>query len=90
LQIAFFFVSLHKNSTVMNPILLYPQNATQAKFFQESAEKQGVEMVHLPQKLLDDMEDWFFGAKLYELSKTAEFVSEDEMMALFDRKLNGK
>ena len=74
----------------MNPILLYPQNAAQAKFFCENAEKQGVEMVRLSNEMLEEMEDWFFGARLYELSKTTKLVSEEKMMALFDRKLNGK
>jgi len=71
----------------MNPILLYPQNAAQAKFFSESAEKQGVEMISLPNEMLEDMEDWLLGAKMYELSKNFKPVPMEEVKKLVAQKL---
>ncbi len=74
----------------MNPIILYPKNAAQAKYFRETAEKKDVEMIRIPKKTMEKIEDWFLGAKMYERSKSAKVVSEKKMMALFKRKLRGK
>jgi hypothetical protein len=75
----------------MNPILLYPQNPTQAKFFSDSAKSQGVEMFYLSDEVShEDIEDWFLGAKMQQLSKTAKVISNDELDATFNRLIADK
>ncbi len=74
----------------MNAILLHPQNAAQAKLFRETAEKQGVKMVSIPKKILEDFDDMIFGAKLQELSKKAKVVSREKVMKTFDKIINSK
>ena len=73
----------------MNPILLYPQNASQAKFFQETAEKKGIEMLHIPKEMLEDIDDMFFVAKAQELHKSpagTETVSRERIMEIINSK----
>jgi len=74
----------------MNPILLYPQNAAQAKFLRETAESKGVELINLPKEMLEEMEDWFLGAKMYERSKNPKLISNEELDATFERLIAGK
>ncbi len=71
----------------MNPILLYPKTAAQAKFFWETAEKNDVKIVRIPKKAMEEFEEWLFAEKLVSRSKTAEIVSRKKVMATFDRKL---
>jgi len=71
----------------MNPILLYPQNDTQAKFFRESAEKNGVEMVYISNEMLEDIDDIFFMAKTQQLHKSPEgmeTVSRERIMEIIN------
>lgn len=71
----------------MNPIILYPKNAAQAKIFRETAEKKGVEMVCIPKKAMADIEERVFAKKLVARSKNTKNVGRKKMMTLFDRKL---
>jgi hypothetical protein len=71
----------------MNPILIYPQNVAQVKFFREQAEKQGVEMERISKKLWEEIDDMLFTQKLVERSKNAKNVSRAKVMATIDRKI---
>jgi hypothetical protein len=75
----------------MNPIVLYPKNAEQAKFFKESAKSKDVEMLLLSKEFmncLEKMDDLCFAEKLVERSENTKNVSRKKMMALFNSKLN--
>jgi hypothetical protein len=65
----------------MNPILLYPQNAAQAKFFQENAEEKGVQMVNIPINIMEVIDDMLFANSIEEGMNTPE-VSEDEIFKI--------
>ena len=72
---------------IIEPILLYPKNAAQAKFFHDAAEKQGVEAARISRKFFEEMDDFLFTKKLIERSKNAKFVSEAEFEKMVERKL---
>jgi hypothetical protein len=38
-------------------------------------------------KALEDIEDWHLGARMYELSKSTKFVSEESIFKLINDKL---
>jgi len=71
----------------MNPILLYPQNATQAKIFRETAENTGVEMVSISKKLWEQIDEMLFAEKLVALNKDPKNVSESKFKKMVERKL---
>ena len=74
----------------MEPYLLYPQNAAQAKFFQEYAEKQGVGMVHISQKIWEEIDDMLFAEKMMERDKSTNIITHDELKATFKRLIEEK
>ena len=74
----------------MSPILLYPQNASQVKFFKETAQKEGVEMVRLPKKVWEDINEKLYAERLVSIRREAKFVSEEKLQATFDRILGRK
>ncbi len=43
----------------MNPVVLYPQNAMQARLLRVTADTTGMKMVKFSQKLLEEMEEHF-------------------------------
>jgi len=45
----------------MNPILLYPKDAENAKFLREAAEYTGANVVKLPEEILEKMDDFLYG-----------------------------
>jgi len=74
----------------MNPILLYPQNEAQAKFFSESAEKQGVGFMPISEKIWERFDEILFAEELVEIRRNHVPVSEKKIKDLFDRKLGRK
>jgi len=60
----------------MNPILLYPQNAEQVKFFRERAESKGVEITKLTKRQAEIIDDILFGESIMEGMKTPKVSRE--------------
>jgi len=73
----------------MIPFLLYPQNAAQAKSFQEYAEKQGVEMMRVSQAMWEEFDDMLFAERM-KARRTGKLVSEEKVRQLIKDKLAGK
>jgi hypothetical protein len=65
----------------MNPILIYPPNAAQAIFFQETAKKNGAEIVQLSKAQAEMIDDILFGESIEEAMKTPE-VSEEKIFEI--------
>ncbi|GHU85381.1 hypothetical protein FACS1894153_0490 [Bacteroidia bacterium] len=87
----FYFFCIFVKNLVMNPIVVYPKNAEQSKFFKDTAKSKGIEMVFLSKKFIKDLEELeesCFGKKLVERSETPKNISRKKMMALFNRKLS--
>ncbi len=74
----------------MNPIILYPKTAAQVKLLRKTAEEQGVEVVGIPQQLLEEIDDLLFIKQMVERDKTAKAISNEELDATFERLLNDK
>ncbi len=74
----------------MNAILLHPQNAAQAKIFRETAEKQGVRMVSISKKILEDFDNMLFAEKMVERDKSSKIVNHVELKATLNRLINKK
>lgn len=73
----------------MNPILLYPQNAADAKFFRECAEKRGAKPTSLSLKDLEKFDEIMF-AEYMKANETGITVPREEVDALFDSLIDGK
>ncbi len=71
----------------MNPIILYPKTAAQAKPFLKIAEEKDVEMLSVSKKIIEEFEEWLFAEKLITRSKTSKNVSRKKVMDTFERKL---
>jgi hypothetical protein len=69
----------------MNPILLYPQTATEAKFYQRTAESRGTEIVSIPKNILEKIDDYFFGMYLHDIRLKDEKVSREKVMKTIDK-----
>jgi len=74
----------------MNPILLYPQTAEQVKFFQEGAEKQGVGMISISEKIWERIDEIIFAEELVERRRNHVPVSREKVMATLDKIISGK
>jgi len=68
----------------MNPILLYPQNEAQTRFYQESAEKQGVKVTLDLKNIMEEIDDMLFARSIEEGMKTPE-VSEEEIFKILQQ-----
>jgi len=73
----------------MNPILLYPQNAADAKFFRETAENRGTKITKLSKEFWEELEDMLFFKEM-AAAETDVLVSEEEYKKVIARKLAGK
>ena len=71
----------------MTPILLYPKNEAQAKFFQNAARDNGAEVISFSEKELEWLDDFLFAQKLVERSKNFKEANEEEYEKLIARKL---
>jgi len=71
----------------MTPFLLYPQNAEQAKFFSENAEKQGVGFVPISKELLDKIDEMMFAEELVKIRRNAKLVPIEKVKKLIAKKL---
>jgi len=60
----------------MNPILLYPKDATQAKFFRETAESKGMGVTKLTKRQAEIIDDILFGESIMEGMKTPKVSRE--------------
>jgi hypothetical protein len=69
----------------MNPILLYPQTAEQVKFFQEGAEKQGVGMMSISEKIWERIDEIIFAEELVERRKNHVPISNEQLDSTFKR-----
>ena len=68
----------------MNPVILYPQNATQAKHLQEFAKKEGLEMGRVSQKAIEDLDNMLFAERM-KAAETGRLGTYDELKATFKR-----
>ena len=71
----------------MNPIVLYPKNVADVKFFHDIAEKRGVGMAQISKEVLDEIDDALFAQLLIERRKNFKSVSKEEYEKLIARKL---
>ena len=71
----------------MDPILLYPKNVADVKFFHDIAEKRGVGMAQLSTEYLEKLDDFLFAQKLEGRNKNFKEVTEEEYEKLIARKL---
>ncbi|MCL2414715.1 MAG: hypothetical protein FWC94_05615 [Bacteroidales bacterium] len=67
----------------MNPILIYPQNAAQAKFYQESAERDGIQMGSISQKVLERIDDFLFAEQCVRIHEEGKLVSEENFQKIW-------
>jgi hypothetical protein len=74
----------------MNPILFYPQNASQVKMFGEIASTNGFEYVSIPKNILEEIDDFFYGRELAKIHKKSKPISYEKLQDLFDKKLGRK
>ena len=74
----------------MNPILLYPKDEAQAKFFRDTAENNGAKVVNFSEKELEWIDDLLFAQKLVHLDKIAKPVSNEALDDTFDKLLGRK
>ena len=74
----------------MNPILLYPKDEAQSKFFHDAAKYSGAKVINFSEKESEWIDDFLFAQKLVHLDRTAKPVSNEELDATFDKLLGRK
>ena len=75
---------------MMTPILLYPKNEAQAKFFHDAAEYSGAKVIDFPEKVLEQIDDFLFAQKLVARDKKFKPVPMEEFKKMVERKLSEK
>jgi hypothetical protein len=74
----------------MNPILLYPKDEAQAKFFHDAAEYSGAKAINISAEELEQIDDFLFAKKLVERDKKFNPVPMEEFKKMVARKLAEK
>jgi len=72
----------------MNPILLYPQNTVPPSLFLENAEKQGVGMLPISEKVWERIDEILFAEELVRIRKNHVPIPEEKVMATLNRIIN--
>jgi len=75
---------------MMTPILIYPKDEAQSKFFHDAAEYSGAKAIRISEEELEQIDDFLFAQKLVERSKKYKVVPREEFKKMVERKLAGE